>query len=220
MGDMNVTDVSNSHARCRQPAWCKVGCVSSPPMNPSTRQQCARGFSLLELVIVMGIAGILLTIAIPSYRYVTSSNRVSAEINGLLGDLQFARAEAIKEGLPVTVCISADGASCANVAGTPAWNTGWIIFSDTNGNERVDAGEGPPLRIQNAFTGADTFTANNQISAITFNREGFATANASLANNDTLLTLHTSPVSNASTRCLSVLSAGAMAVQAYGGTCL
>ena len=64
------------------------------------------GFNLLELLITMSVAAILLTIAVPSFRYVTNSNRIAGEVNGLLGDLQFARAEAIKEGRTVTVCVS------------------------------------------------------------------------------------------------------------------
>ena len=43
-----------------------------------------RGFTMLELVVVMSIVAILMAIAIPSYRYVTNGNRIAAEINGLL----------------------------------------------------------------------------------------------------------------------------------------
>src|ERR1700722_10336280 len=66
----------------------------------------AAGFTLLELLITMSIAAILLTLAVPSFRYVTNSNRIAGEVNGLLGDLQFARAERVKEGGNVTVGIS------------------------------------------------------------------------------------------------------------------
>ena len=58
----------------------------------------AAGFTMVEMLMTMAIATILLTIAVPSFRYVTNSNRIAGELNGLLGDLQFARAEAIKEG--------------------------------------------------------------------------------------------------------------------------
>ena len=73
-------------------------------MKTGTTGRVARspGFTLLELLITMSIAAIVLTIAVPSFRYVTNSNRIAGELNGLLGDLQFARSEAIKEGLGVT----------------------------------------------------------------------------------------------------------------------
>ncbi|MGO9426711.1 MAG: Tfp pilus assembly protein FimT/FimU, partial [Steroidobacteraceae bacterium] len=64
----------------------------------------AAGFTMIEMLMTMAIAIIVLTIGVPSFRYVTNSNRIAGELNGLLGDLQFARAEAIKEGTNVTVC--------------------------------------------------------------------------------------------------------------------
>ena len=98
----------------------------------------------------------------PSFRYVTNSNRIASEINGLLGDLQFARAEAIKEGRTVTVCVSTDGATCAN---STTWQSGWIVFSDPTNVGVVDAGE-TILRVQTPFTSTDTFLASNTVSAI------------------------------------------------------
>jgi len=70
------------------------------------------GFTVTELVMVMTIIGILTAIGLPSFKYVTASNRISSEINALLGDMQFARSQAIKQGLTVTVCTSTDGATC------------------------------------------------------------------------------------------------------------
>src|SRR5215472_3186299 len=86
-----------------------------------------RGFTLTELMVAVSIVAILLGIGVPSYRYITNSYRVSSEVNGLLGDLMYARSEAIKEGQDVTLCASADGATCS---GSTAWNAGWIVFSN------------------------------------------------------------------------------------------
>jgi type IV fimbrial biogenesis protein FimT len=181
-----------------------------------------RGITLLEMITVMGIAAILMAIAVPSYKYVTNSNRIAAEVNGLLGDMQFARGEAIKEGQTVTVCVSTDGATCAT--GTTTWNSGWLVFSDPNNNQQVDPNESI-LRVQAVFTGSDTFVASNNISAVTFNREGFAAANGGvgLASGTALITLHASPAVAASTRCLSMNMVGMMAVQTpitAGAACL
>ncbi len=103
--------------------------TTTPTSGALAQSQAARarcGFTLVEMIMTMAIAAILLTIAIPSFRYVTNSNRIAGELNGLLGDLQFARAEAIKEGRTVTVCVSNDGATCAN---STTWQSGWIVFS-------------------------------------------------------------------------------------------
>jgi type IV fimbrial biogenesis protein FimT len=167
------------------------------------------GFTLVEMLITVTVAAILLTIGVPSFRYVTNSNRIAAEINGLLGDMQFARAEAIKEGLPVTVCVSTNGATCANAN---TWQNGWIVFSDVNGSATVDVATDAVLRVQNTFSSTDTFVATNNVVAVTFNREGYANGIA----NGTLIALHDSTNNSDWTRCLSINRVGMMLSQTNG----
>ena len=152
----------------------------------------------------IAIAAIVATIAIPSFQYVTNSNRVAGEVNGLLGDLQFARAEAIKEGQPVTVCMSKGGTTCDTTGN--AWNSGWIVYSNPTGTgtNTTTPVAGSILRIQNTFTSTDTFTAAPGYSAITYNREGYAIGIL----NGTVISLHVTSGSAAQiaawTRCLAV----------------
>jgi len=174
------------------------------------------GFSITELMVVVAIVAILLGIGAPSYRYITNSYRMSAEVNGLLGDLQYARAEAIREGQYVTACVSNDGVSCT---GDTDWAKGWIVFSDPNNNQTVTAGV---LRVQGAFTGTtpDTFIADGNVSAVTYNREGFATTAAGIVG--TTLTLHDSTANSAWSRCLVITGVGLMTTQTHvsnPGTC-
>ena len=166
---------------------------------------------------VTAIVAILFAIAIPSYRYLTTSYRMSAEINNLVGDLQFARGEALKEGNGVTVCISSDAATCT---GGGNWGVGWIVFSDLNSNATVDVGNDRVLKVQAAFTGVtpDTFAA--PVAAVTFNREGFASTTAGFAT--TNLTLTESTGNNAYTRCLVLSPVGMLSSQSHvsnPGTC-
>jgi type IV fimbrial biogenesis protein FimT len=175
-------------------------------------RRAAAGFTMVEMLSTIFIIGVLTAVAVPSFKFVTNSNRISAEANGLLGDLQFARAEAIKEGQTVTVCVSTNGTSCA--AGNINWNDGWIVFEDANGNKIVDANEAV-LRYQPQFTSSDTFDANNALAAVTFNREGFALGVTA----GTLITLHTAPVNAQYTRCLSVNIVGQLLVERAGGAC-
>jgi len=160
-----------------------------------------RGFTLTELMVVITIVATLMAIGVPSYKYVTTANRVSAEVNAMLGDMQFARSEAIREGSPITVCASADGATCVGGVNN-TWQGGWIVFSDTNGNQAVDANE-PVLRVKNAFASQDTF--GSSVNAVTFNREGFG---VNLPNAGVLVTLHDSTGNVAYTRCLSISLVG------------
>ncbi len=162
------------------------------------------GFTLTELMVTLTIVAILMGIGVPSYKYVTNSDRVSTEINGLLGDLQFARAEAIREGQPVTVCPSSDGATC--LTGT-TWNTGWLVWADLDGNGAL-SGSGEILRVQQGFKSTDTLTSSNgAVSAVVFNREGFATT----LQNITVFTLKGSTTNEQYTRCLTLQLTGLMA---------
>jgi type IV fimbrial biogenesis protein FimT len=168
----------------------------------------ALGFTMIEMLMTIAIATILLSLAIPSFRYVTNSNRIASELNGLLGDLQLARAEAIKEGRTVTVCQSSDGATCTD---STSWQGGWIVFSDPTNVGVYDVGE-TYIRKQKPFSGTDTFLASNGVSVITFNREGYAVGMA----NGTLLTLHDSTNNSAWTRCLSINLSGQMTSEMQG----
>lgn len=168
------------------------------------------GFTMVEMIMTVAIASIVLVLAVPSFRYVTNSNRIAGEINGLLGDLQFARAEAIKEGRTVTVCVSTDGAHCT---GSTNWQNGWILFSDPTNFGVVDAGEAV-LRVQKRFSSTDTFVSNNTISFVSFNREGYAAPIA----NGTLFTLHDLTNTGAWTRCLAINPIGQVTTEQVGGT--
>jgi type IV fimbrial biogenesis protein FimT len=172
------------------------------------------GFTLLELLITIAIAAILTAIALPSFKYVINDNRMAAEVNDLVGTMQFARAEAIKEGNDVVVCsANATGTACS---GTTAWQSGWIVFSDPDSNGTLEAGE-PILQFHNAFTGSDTFEPSDGTTGeVQFNRDGFAVG---LNNNNAgvSLQLHDSTDNSTWTRCLAVTIVGALSTVSYGG---
>src|SRR3989344_4698731 len=54
------------------------------------------GFTLIELIITLTIAGILMAVAVPGLKNFVSSNRLTAQINDLIADINLARSEAIK----------------------------------------------------------------------------------------------------------------------------
>ncbi len=105
---------------------------------PITLPLNSGGFTLLELVTALSIASILLAIGIPSLQTLTQSNRMSAAINTISTHLNLARIEAVKRGIDVVLCPSADGMDCKN---TIIWNEHIIMFSDNNKNRHLEPGE-------------------------------------------------------------------------------
>lgn len=158
----------------------------------------------------MVIVVILMAIGVPSYRNVTTSNRVATEADALLRDLQYARSEAVRQGQPVTVCISKTGTACD--AASTSWQEGWIVFADANGNQTVDTTTDTVLRVQRAFSSSDTFTSGNTDYAVTFTRDGFA---QNLGSSGLTITLHDSSSNQYYTRCLDVSTAAMMSVQTH-----
>lgn len=167
------------------------------------------GFTLIELLVVISIITVLMAIGVPSYRYVTNSNRLSAEVNGLLGDMQLARAQAIKEGIPVSVCSSADQINCN---GSNDWSSGWIVFTDPAGTGVRD-GDDVVLRTQKALhTGDKLVDPSGTLSHATFNRAGFLSFTG-LPVEGITLTLHDDKQNANHTRCLWIASLGMMTTQ-------
>ena len=167
------------------------------------RHKTQRGFTLTEMLVVIAIVAILTTIGVPSYRYISNSYRMTGEVNALLGDAQFARSEAIKEGQQVILCASTDGVTCANVT---TWQVGWIVCIDPNIVNTCNDSE-PVLRSQALFANTDTFVSDNATTII-FNREGFAVGFPAEA----ILTLHDQSANPAWTRCLEIQTVGMMTV--------
>jgi type IV fimbrial biogenesis protein FimT len=173
-----------------------------------------RGFTLIELLVTIALAGVFMAVAAPSMTKMAGANRIQTAASSLVNDLEFARSEAIREGQPVTVCASNDGATCS-AANT--WQKGWIVFSDPNANGVVDSTEGPALRVRPAFKGTETAVATPTTTAVTYNREGFANGSGTSA---LTFKFHTADNAVKSTRCVAVGIGGRLTLQAAGeGAC-
>lgn len=111
-----------------------------------------KGFTLLELIVVVAITGIVLAWGVPSFNNLIRNSRLTSETNSLVGDIQVARSEAIKRGANVTLCASPAPTIaqplCVAANNAANYDNGWIIFLDANGDGvRAVDGTEPVLRI-------------------------------------------------------------------------
>ena len=87
----------------------------------NTPHRCVhRGFTVIELMTVLVIAGVLLSLAIPSFRELLARNRVEGVAAELSTDLQYARSEAVSRNVPVGLIAGANCYTVFVVGTTPA----------------------------------------------------------------------------------------------------
>jgi type IV fimbrial biogenesis protein FimT len=111
----------------------------------------SRGFTLVEMLAVITISAILVALALPSFRSIVRSSRISSTSNDLLASIDLARSEAIRRNVTVSICRSLDPENapvCSSAAGNGYaandWSSGWITFAKAPANANnamVQAGD-------------------------------------------------------------------------------
>lgn len=141
-------------------------------MTPETRgvitlamNKSNSGFTLVELMLTLTIAGIVLSFGVPAFTDVIRNNRLSTQTNELIAAINMARSEAVRRGANVTLCTSTDQSSCTGAS----WQQGWIILDSNN----------QVLRIGSALHGTTTVTSS--ANTLTYTPRGFLNGGAAVS---------------------------------------
>ena len=113
------------------------------------KQNRAGGFNLIEVIIVITIAGVLAAAAAPSFRSFIASQRVKTASFDLIAALTQTRSEAIKRNANVSMTAAGGG-----------WKNGWTIASGAT-----------TLGDKSAYKGLAIDDSNNVV-AVTFRGDG------------------------------------------------
>lgn len=132
-----------------------------------------RGFTLLELMVTVLVAGVILGLGVPNLLEFARNNRMSAAANDMMTAMLLARNEAIKGRLPVTLCASPNpldnSPDCDPDLTDPDTQGGYIVWIDEDGDAVVDGSE--QILRQQAEQEGIALVADSGF--ITFNADGY-----------------------------------------------
>lgn len=85
-----------------------------------------RGFTLIEMLIVIAIIAIVGSMALPAFNQMLENNRRVAAANDFLTSIHIARSEAITRNQRVSLCPA--NQAFTNCVSGGSWNAGWLVF--------------------------------------------------------------------------------------------
>ena len=107
-------------------------------MRASPSAPARRGFTLVELIAGLAIAGVLFALALPSFARLIAEQKLLGEARRIADGITLARSEAIKRNGHVVICATSATLGCGDAR---HWHDGWVVFADVDGNAELDAGD-------------------------------------------------------------------------------
>ena len=145
----------------------------------TTHKNSATGFTLIELMVTITIAGVLLIVGVPGFISFQRNSELTSATNSFVAALSAARGEAMKRGLQAVVVPRTDN----------DWATGWTVFIDSDNNQQFNGSDVLIVEqgaVPSYFSATGSGTAQLSPAYIMFNPSGYTQTNGSVFQSATL----------------------------------
>lgn len=107
---------------------------------------CSSGLTLIELIVALAVGAILLAIAIPGYRQMIVSHRLSTAANAIVDSLTQARLEAIRRNTTTQFCSNVAAANNSDTLGSACGTAGGAAYAlNADNSSATKLRDAPPM---------------------------------------------------------------------------
>ncbi len=133
-----------------------------------------RGFTLIEMMYALAIAGLLVAVGVPTFTATVQNGAMTASTNSIITALLAGRSEAVKRRTRVTVC---PAELDAGVPGCTGGGQSLLVFVNADDDATFDPGSGDiVVQFQDWIRGSVTTTTSNLPGYVTYQSSGFTRA--------------------------------------------
>jgi len=141
-----------------------------------SRTRTQRGFTLMELMVVLAVVGVVMGLAVPNFTLFMRNSRLTGGANDVLASITRARTEAIKRQVPVAVCATADPNAVTPVCdmAATAWRQGWVVWVDADDDWVPDNNPNEPVLDRHPALDVSLTVRSNNSDRIKYGATGFS----------------------------------------------
>jgi type IV fimbrial biogenesis protein FimT len=148
------------------------------------------GFTLIELMVAVGVFGLVIVFALPNFNRMMVNNQASNLGMETITAINYARSEAVKRASRVSICpANPNEDTCLT---SSDWNKGWMMFVDTaTSDSAATPVVGTIIKRWNSFSVRDQISVKSGSTEVNFLRFTATGALGWKDNNSRVITTYT-----------------------------
>lgn len=183
--------------------------------NPAAARRHVRGFTLVELMITVTIAVVLIMIAVPSFKSIMLSNKLTTTANDLVLAINSARMEAVKRNASTQLCSNSASVNTSDTLGSACTTQTGAVYVLVGGS---------PATAATVLAGTPGIAMPIQLSgdvqALRFNGQGLAySVGSTTPYGSTVADICTSQMSSNNHRKITMAAGSILATTTSSGAC-